>query len=412
MAMTPTTGTERGTSQVQYDSKEIERRQKLREQLAAKGPLSSELVTAASAYDLEPIALPQMKPLSKEESPFPLTEEPSSGATSAASVGSQNEVRARPATLRIEPPNEEVALVRSLLQSHLVEYGFRAAQVLAQYEPNPEVLATLTSATKNDPSKEVRIAVTDVVEEWCRSDGGVKAIVEGLLLAIGCKKTDDCRFSLHHSLIRFNISHMDLPSDREKRINTVASHIRREVATELSDPEEQREAEAKALVTSVPKEADFREQLRSFTGITHVMRVMMARQLEPKFKKHLRENGPKVEPESTLPERKKTFAEEITDGLYRLGIGLGIKLNSREETCYVSVAKSDRQRLGFYKIVPCGQTNAVKTLAGWSEAQIAMHQKTVKDAVSTFVEQIRLVDAAAPGDRNHLSPKRKTHNTL
>ena len=251
-------------------------------------------------------------------------------------------------------------------------------------------------AALDDPEEQVRQASRQAIERWATSTsqpaGGTMAMIAGLLTAAGAVTLDVGRFCLQNSLIRIIILPMSGNPDREQRINTVAAHIR-DVAAELPDPDEQREAEAKALVTSVPSEDAYPEQVKAFTGITHVMRTLMARQLEPKFRDHLRNHTQRelqeseVSPES-LASRKVEFAAAATNSLFRLGLGIGWK----DKICHLSSNRTKKVPKGEFRVIPCRETEPVACPGKWTE---------------NYLNKVFLVDAAPPLGENTLSPVRR-----
>ncbi|MBY0460732.1 MAG: hypothetical protein K2V38_25720, partial [Gemmataceae bacterium] len=197
----------------------------------------------------------------------------------------------------------------------------------------------------------------------------------------------------------------DMAENREDRVRHAAEEIQAVVADLPAD--ERQEAETHALVTGVPEALPYPEQVKAFTQITHTMRVKMARQLEPRFQEHLRNDAPKLpafeagretEQQAEFANQKAAFADQKTDELFRLG--LGIRWQDRPEVCYLSSASTDKTPLGAYRIIPCGHRAWVKDIAGWAPSQVGWVRKTT----STSASFVHLVDAAALGERNSLSP--------
>lgn len=269
---------------------------------------------------------------------------------------------------------KKLDVLMAVLRDVSVGVRWACVNAISLLLPNPRAWVALMHASENDESAEVRGWAHDRL----KSSAG--------------------RFRLGKDLTCVIVLSMSKNPDREQRVDAVADHIRA-VATELTNPEEQREAEVKALVGSVPREAEYREQLQAFTGITHVMRVMMARQLEPKLRDHLRNEGPTVEPAADAGDRKSAFADRLTDGLFRLG--LGIRWGTSEDVCYLSTGQSKRSPYGFYRVMVCGQPKCVKQPGGWSDRQVIRQSEDVDQHVSF----VGLIDAASPGKENHLSPK-------
>ncbi len=300
---------------------------------------------------------------------------------------------------------DPVTLVQTLLTHVTPERRIKAAQTLSSQHPSPEIVAALACAAKNDSSEVVRVAVGAVVKDLCRDAAGVTAMVQGLLLAVGAETKDIGRFCLNDVLINVSVNRMtDQISDREQRIDATVNQIR-EVVAGLSDPEEQREAEVKSLVSSVPPTAPYPKQLEAFTGITHVMRTLMARQLEPKFREHLRDDSPRIERKldgkptqqnRDLAQRKEQFAESVTDGLFRLG--LGVRLDGGEQSCYIGSGCSHPNVRGRYRIFACGNGEQLDAITDWFTTK-------AKDAPLPFT-RVGLQDAAPPGGGNSLNRSR------
>ena len=119
------------------------------------------------------------------------------------------------------------------------------------------VLAIL--AAQDDPEEVVRQAASSAIEQWATSSAQASAGTRWPTI----RGSSDCggssrfggggRFRLQDSLIRIIICPMSQNSDREQRIDAVAAHRPANVRGGVTDPDDRREAEAKAAGQERPK---------------------------------------------------------------------------------------------------------------------------------------------------------------
>jgi hypothetical protein len=271
---------------------------------------------------------------------------------------------------------------------------------LAVEAPDPEAAAAVSCAAVNDPSEAVRAAARAVLRGWCSTSAGAGSLLRSLISACGGAPGPGGIFYLGDFLINGGLRVMPVtPTDRDQRIEAAADRIREAVA-ELPDAGERREAGINALVGSVPRAAGYREQLQAFTGITHVMRLKMAQQLEPGLRAYLQDSAPPRSREGeagngnpySVQAEQARFARDLSDGVFRLGLGLSWKGGG---PCYVSTLtekRGDRSERTRYRIMRCGKGDQqVGLVTAWGPAQ---------------TDRIGLRDAAPAGQENCLTPVR------
>ncbi len=155
---------------------------------------------------------------------------------------------------------------------------------------------------------------------------------------------------------------------------------------------------------------NFAGQLKSFTALNHQWRTAMAQQLTEPVRKHLSANSPRFDPEKRafwaqdkkLSDDKKAFAMQMTDDIFRLGLAFNFT-EQPYNACYMTARGAEGQsKTGIYKLIKPGKNTPVLQTTEWDplanlrEGQLANRKERL-----SFVE---LVDAAAPGKDNALSP--------
>jgi hypothetical protein len=276
-------------------------------------------------------------------------------------------------------------------------------------EVTPSAAVGLLAASCIDPSAEVRKTARGLQLSLAEEDRAASETVQGVLSTLcepGQARQRGFRFgNLSIPVILNPVTNESDTHTREQRIEAAVERISDAVAELPQD--EQGEAEVKALVTNVPATASYPEQLRAFTGITHVMRVMMARQLEQPFREYLRDDSPRLDPalgddrkrqSQDLASRKAMFAEQVTDGLFRLGLSV---FWDGEGPCYFGTNTSPQNARGRYSIHKCGESGHLDYVTDWHKGRNVQTEE-----ISRRLERASLFDAAAPGKPNRLKPAR------
>ena len=191
----------------------------------------------------------------------------------------------------------------------------------------------------------------------------------------------------------------------EMRTSHIAEQIRALVEASLPTIQEQRQAEVKALVSSVVAQESYETQIKDFTDITCYWRDRIATQLTPKLREHLQETSPipddeiKVESErqSDHFDQKRKFAAKINDQIYRLGLGLGWQ--GRSNPCYLGTSASGNYPSGRYTIAECGKRGTFTQVTSWNPSNNSRGRKPIS------IETVSLIDAAKPCRTNCLLPR-------
>ncbi len=189
-------------------------------------------------------------------------------------------------------------------------------------------------------------------------------------------------FRFSKGSIRVNLVPMSDEIDNEKCIEGAVERIRAAVA-DLPNVDDVRQAEVQALIGTVSKDDSYPRQIEAFTGITHTMRVQMARRLEGSLRVSL------------LANPASTWVDQMTDDMFRLGLALQWK--ACPDAAYLGVHNQpNRTRYRICRVTGGGGT--LGTVTSWGAAG---------RSGKSYAEQLSLQDAAPPQGQNSLRPSRK-----
>ncbi len=276
---------------------------------------------------------------------------------------------------------------------------------------NPTLMESTMSELKNNPDL-MKLAMPRLMAhyfgaEQVKDRPGVFQIGQCLVFfsILPSQQDRDERSTDPADLIQNSVffSVPSIEQDGEKRTTDAAELIQKIVA--CLPAEEQRAAKIKALVGSVPAKTTYPQQIQAFGAITHTMRVLIGKQMAPLLREFLKDSSPRADPNldhdrkaqnADLALRKRSFSERLTSEI----VGLGLMAKWKDIPCYFGSGVSSNHSRGVYRIIKIGDSGHICEFAEWDVS------RTVSSLAKNRVDDISLVDAAPPGEKNLLTPIR------